>query len=174
MVMPKRRDPKLRELPAKFEPGFMSRMDGRLAVAQKLQAGFNEIVSDLGGPDDLSHLKRSLAERATFLEHVIRVFECEYVEGKVAKDEIGSWVQATNALTGLAKTLGIDRKRISHGAQAVELMSGVDLFDALRQMDIEDGWVPTPEQDERYRRRRELRRIEERATNSTTAANAGP
>ena len=57
------RERKQNKLPARYEKGFLSRLDGRTEIARELRAAFDEIVADQGGIEGLSHVRRSLVER---------------------------------------------------------------------------------------------------------------
>jgi len=117
--MPTKTKPKTTVVPIRYERGFLNRLDGRTEVAKALHANFETIASDLGGKAELSHVKSSLVERFVFLEATLNGIE-SVMAVKPDSDSMGQWIQAVNALTGLAKTLGIDRKYsnapwLSHG-----------------------------------------------------------
>lgn len=103
---------KHKNMPGKFQPGFLCRMDGRLEVSKNLHTAFIEVTDDMGGLESLSHVQATLAERFIFLEYALR-----NIEGRMAGDPdsatdlMGKWVQAINSLTGLARTIGLKRKR---------------------------------------------------------------
>lgn len=102
---------KTKKLPKSFQPGFLARLDNRLEVAQVLHAAFEEVTDDMGGMVNLSHAQKILAERFVFLEHFLRQLEVKIMmDPKEHKQEIGRWIQAINSLSGLAKTIGIERK----------------------------------------------------------------
>ncbi|QDT56276.1 hypothetical protein Pan44_43290 [Caulifigura coniformis] len=98
-------------VPAKFKPGFLSALDGRTDLAKALRANYEELVADLGGPDELGRVKRALVERFVWLEAILQTIEHELVSGEIDRNEaLGRWVQAVNSLSGLAKCLGIEKK----------------------------------------------------------------
>lgn len=100
---------KRRTLPTKYESGFLQRMDGRTEVAQRLRQNFGTIADEVGG--DLSHVKAALVERFVFLEAVMATTETEIAASPAnAPALIGSWVQQLNAMVGLSKVLGIERR----------------------------------------------------------------
>ncbi|MGC1274345.1 MAG: hypothetical protein WBC44_11615 [Planctomycetaceae bacterium] len=102
---------KPQNLPTKFRTGFLSGLDKRTDLAKSLRANYETIVEDLGGRDDLSHVKAALVERFVWLEAILKTIEHDLVTGDIDKAEaLGRWVQAVNSLSGLAKTLGIDRR----------------------------------------------------------------
>jgi hypothetical protein len=104
--------PKTPDLPERYVRGFIDKMDGRTDLAQRLQIAYQEICEDIGGEEDQTHLKLSLVERAVFLEFCLQKWEREILLDKATPDQIGKWIQATNSLLGLAKTLGLTRARI--------------------------------------------------------------
>jgi hypothetical protein len=110
-----RRNEKWRDqdVPAVFRPGFLERLDGRTEIAKSLRARFDEVVADLGGLEDLSGIRVSLLERFVFLERLLAKLEEEMAQApdsKTAMDIAGKWAQCLNTFTGLARTLGLDRK----------------------------------------------------------------
>jgi hypothetical protein len=119
--MPRKYVPKNPGLPSRYKAGFLNRLDRRTEVAKALQTNFDAIADDLGGRGELSHVKSSLVERFVFLEATLNRLENEMaMNPKDMGDAVGKWIQAVNALTGLAKVLGIDRKFsnapwLSHG-----------------------------------------------------------
>lgn len=107
----KNRSTKEQALPARFRVGFLRALDGRTDVAKALRASYDRIVADIGGASEIGHVKSALIERFVYLEAMLQSMEQEIAQGKVPMaDLIGRWTQATNALAGLAKTLGIERK----------------------------------------------------------------
>lgn len=68
-------------------------------------------MADLGGENNVSHMKQSLAERFVFLEALLGKIEAEMAKNpNGTEDLIGKWIQAVNSMTGIAKTLGLDRQ----------------------------------------------------------------
>ena len=72
-------------LPAKYEPGFLAKLDQRTELARLLRERFQGIAHDLGGPDDLSGIKASLLERFVFLEATLSRLECDLAGSEDAK-----------------------------------------------------------------------------------------
>ena len=98
-------------LPAKFEAGFLEKLDGRTEVCKMLRAAYEEIVTDLGGEAGLSHVQAAIVERFVFLEATLRAWERRIIEHPKESEVILSrWIQALYSLSGLAKTIGIERK----------------------------------------------------------------
>ncbi len=105
---------KPQSLPAKFKVGFLSVLDGRTDLAKALRASYEAVVNDIGGKDDVSTVKAALVERFVWLQAILQTLEHEMAQGLTDKAEaIGKWIQAVNALSGLAKVLGVDRKASS-------------------------------------------------------------
>jgi hypothetical protein len=110
------RERKQNKLPERYSKNFLAKMDGRIELARELKAAFEEVTNDLGGIDTLSHMNRSLCERFVFLEAVLRGLELQMAEEgtKQSKVDAGQllsrWIQGLNSLTGLARTLGLERR----------------------------------------------------------------
>lgn len=100
---------KSRDVPERFKAGWLDDLDGRRTLARELRQRYQELTDDLGGADELSYQRRTLAERAIWLEyHLAQQEQALAREGEGF--DAGRWVQACNALVGLMKTLGLDRK----------------------------------------------------------------
>ncbi|NKX43596.1 hypothetical protein HCU73_03255 [Roseibacterium sp. KMU-115] len=84
-------------------------MDGRTALAAEMRARWQELTDDLGGADRMSYAKRSLCERALWLEHWIREAERALAEGRPEDFDVSRWVYASNSLQGIFAKLGLDR-----------------------------------------------------------------
>ena len=102
--------PKLDAIPDKFAAGYIDRLDGRTAIAQDMRARWQAMTDDLGGEATLSYSQRSLVERALWLEHWLAVQERALADGDYQAFDAGRWTQACNALQGILKTLGIERR----------------------------------------------------------------
>jgi hypothetical protein len=97
-------------LPAKYEAGFLEKLDGRTEVCKMLRAAYDEIAGDLGGEQNLSHVQACICERFVFLEATLRGWEKQIIERpKESQMMLSRWIQALNSLCGLAKTIGIVR-----------------------------------------------------------------
>jgi hypothetical protein len=99
---------KSKDVPERFKAGWLDDLDGRRTLARELRQRYQELTDDLGGSDQLSYQRRTLAERAIFLEYHLSREEQQLAQGE--DFDAGRWVQACNALVGLMKTLGLDRK----------------------------------------------------------------
>ena len=94
--------------PKKFNTGWLSELDGRTAIAQVMRERYRAFTDDLGGSDSLSYAKRSLVERALWLEYWLA--EQEQALAKGHDFDVGKWTQAANALQGILTKLGLDRQ----------------------------------------------------------------
>lgn len=102
---------KNKQLPDKYERGFMRKLDGRTEVCQRLVAAYETIVEEAGGEGSLAHTKLALIERFVFLEATVQTWELELAQNPTASPELLSrWIQAVNSLQGLAKIIGIERQ----------------------------------------------------------------
>jgi hypothetical protein len=100
-----------KELPHSYKPGYLAQLDRRTELFQRLNGNFLSVVEDLGGASEIGHVKQALVERFVFLEAVLHKIEADLANNPDAtQDLIGKWIQAVNSLTGLAKTLGIERR----------------------------------------------------------------
>lgn len=102
--------PKIDAIPAKFAAGYLDRLDGRTAIAVEMRHRWQQVTADLGGEASLSYAQRSLIERALWLEHWLAIQEQSLADGDHASFDAGRWTQASNALLGLWRTLGLERK----------------------------------------------------------------
>ena len=117
--MPRKYQPKTdpEERPSEADDAA-GQVQGRLPVAarrpdrprQGVRSNRDAIVSDVGGPDEVGHVKNALVERFVWLQAILESLEQEMAKGQV--DKLGVWIQAVNSLSGLAKTLGIERKTV--------------------------------------------------------------
>lgn len=97
------------DIPAQFQAGYLDRLDGRTSIAATMRGRWQEITDDLGGAASLSYAKRSLVERALWLEHWLHVQEQALAEGRAQDFDAGRWTQACNSLLGIFAKLGLDR-----------------------------------------------------------------
>lgn len=109
--------PKMSQLPVKYEPGFLLRMDGRTELARSLMLTYNSVIDDLGGTVDLPYVKLALVERYVFLEEFLRQLEQKIAKSGAVNDPklLGVWTQGVNSLTGLSRLLGLGEKRRNSG-----------------------------------------------------------
>ena len=102
------RDMAAKQIPEKYSPGYLDNLDGRLAIAQVMRERFRAFTDDLGGADTLSYAKRSLVERALWLEYWLA--EQEQALAKGQDFDVARWTQAANALQGILSKLGLERQ----------------------------------------------------------------
>lgn len=100
--------PKLPNPPERYTPDWLASLDGRTQVAQVLRQRQQELCDDLGGLTQLSYQQKALVDRALFLEFHLQQEEMKLATG--AEFDSGKWVQATNALLGVFRTLGLQRQ----------------------------------------------------------------
>ncbi|QDV87164.1 hypothetical protein [Planctomycetes bacterium TBK1r] len=94
-----------------IEPGFLGTMDARTRLVRALKANYEAIVSDMGGPEEVSYVRNSLAERFTFLECLLESIEQDLASGKIDRTKgLARWTQAVNSLIGLSRVIGLNRR----------------------------------------------------------------
>ena len=96
------------DIPSKFNHGWLQDLDSRTALARELRERYQALTDDLGGADRLSYAQRSMAERALWLERFLVLEEQNLASGK--EFDAARWIQACNSLSGIFKTLGMERK----------------------------------------------------------------
>jgi len=99
---------RLMQPPAKYQEGFLTKMDFRTEKFHNLDRSFQQVVSDLGG--DLSRLELSLCERFVYIEMLIRGLEIEGANG----DEnafLDRYIKLSNSLNSICAKLGISRRK---------------------------------------------------------------
>lgn len=98
----------LASIPEKYTPDFMDRLDRRTVLGKAVSQTYHAVVSDLGGDDNLTTVKRSLVRRFVWFETMIQGIECRAAAGDPV--DIGVWTQLTNSWLGIARMLGLERK----------------------------------------------------------------
>lgn len=98
---------KLQAPPAKFERGFLDRLDGRSSVAQIIREQWLQMTDDLGGAETLSLGQTMLIERALWMNYWLRLEEQKLAEG--AAFDAGKVAAVTNTLQGVIAKLGLKR-----------------------------------------------------------------
>lgn len=97
--------------PIKYETNFLAKLDKRTDAYHLLNNSFQDIMSDLGGGESLSHVQKCLTERFVFLEYVLRTIELRIASApKKSTKLISRWIQALNSLVGLGRTIGLERR----------------------------------------------------------------
>ena len=92
----------------KYQLGWLSELDGRTAICQEMRERYNEFTDDLGGHKNLSYAKRSLVERALWLEYWLTTQELALAKGQ--EFDVARWTQAANSLQGILSKLGLERQ----------------------------------------------------------------
>lgn len=106
------RPDKIRSLPERYKAGFLSQLDKRSGLSQRMNFSFNALCEDLGGIAAMPYSQQMIAERATFLEEVCRRLEVTIVEDPVKHRELlGKWSVLTNSLIGATKLLGVTKSK---------------------------------------------------------------
>ena len=54
-------------MPKTFSAGFLSALDGRTELARALRSNYSTVVADVGGVEEVSHVKSALVERFVWL-----------------------------------------------------------------------------------------------------------
>jgi hypothetical protein len=99
----------LASIPEKYAPDFMERLDKRTVLGRAVLERYTGVVTDLGGDEALSNIKRSLVRRFTWFEVMLEGIECRAASGEDI--DIGSWTQLTNSWLGIARLLGLERRQ---------------------------------------------------------------
>ena len=98
----------LGEIPEKYTPDFMERLDKRTVLGKAISQRFETVATDCGGLDTLSHVKVGIVRRFIWMEAVIEGFELQLAAGNMI--DLGSYTQLINSWIGLARMLGLERK----------------------------------------------------------------
>jgi len=99
------------ELPSKYTIGFLATMDKRTELYERLSSTYVSIVDDLGGYESIATTKLALVERFVWLQEILRSLELEMTQSGDAKrtaEILAKWVQACNALQGIARAVGLE------------------------------------------------------------------
>jgi hypothetical protein len=99
----------LTTLPDKFRADFVERLDRRTSIAKAVLERIHALESDAGGAEGLSHARRSLIRRVTWLEMVVEHAEQRLATGQEV--DVGRHTQAVNALVGLYRVIGLERRQ---------------------------------------------------------------
>lgn len=97
------------ELPPRYSSDWLHRIDGRTKLAQAARMRLDDLHSNLGGRDALSYQERSLCKRIVWLEAQIEQREAALARGEEIDE--GRHTQSVNALVGLLKTIGLQRRQ---------------------------------------------------------------
>jgi hypothetical protein len=92
-------------LPARWEPKFLTKLDGRPAHIRTLKKRISRLMDDAGIE---SFQKEMLAERAVFMAARLETLEVKAMRGE--EIDFGSYTQSVNCFIGLMKSIGLERK----------------------------------------------------------------
>lgn len=98
----------MEHIPERYSHDWLESLDGRTRIARAVRERLTALETDLGGRDNLSYQRRSLAKRAVWLEAIIEQQEAALARGEGVDQ--GKLTQAVNSLIGLLKTLGLERQ----------------------------------------------------------------
>jgi hypothetical protein len=102
---PKRKDRQGATLPKRWEPRFWELADARHKTVRLVRERVEALTEDANVD---SEQKRLLVSRAAFLSLQLETLEVMASQG--GEFDMGKWTQGVNALTGLLKALGLDKK----------------------------------------------------------------
>ena len=105
-LKPTRRTDKEAALPAKFAPRFWEHCDMRLAVIRSIRSRYKTLYEACGGWE--SPQRDEIIQHLAFLSVMIETAEVTAAEE--GRFDAGSYVQSLNALMGILKALGLDRR----------------------------------------------------------------
>ncbi len=109
-------DTRQQTLPAKYEAGFLRRLDPNTELYARLQRAFQTIVDDVSGDEALAHIQLALIERFVFLEATLQSWEAEIALNPASHEKLLSrWIQALNCLQGLGRSIGVERMEKRNG-----------------------------------------------------------
>jgi hypothetical protein len=99
--------------PAKYQEGFLEKMDLRTTLYNNLNTSYKQVVRDLGGAGNLSRLELSLIERFVYCELLIRKTELEMAnsDNGSQKKFLMKWVRLNNAINSIIAKLGISKRK---------------------------------------------------------------
>jgi len=101
---------KVVELPETFAVGFWEDQDGRSIVVREIKRRVAQLSAHVGVD---SEQRRILVQRAVFLDVQLESMECAAIESRQL--EHGVYTSLTNALVGILRTLGIDKRAFKAG-----------------------------------------------------------
>jgi len=103
---------KLTIIPKRYQSNFLTRLDYRSELYIALSNSYDQIVTDLGGINNISRLEIGLVERYVFLEFVCRKREVELMEKlDYSPEAIQEVTRLTSLVSALAQKLGIIRRK---------------------------------------------------------------
>jgi hypothetical protein len=93
-------------LPTKFKPRFWKDSDSRIHVVRLVRKRYQLLMENCGGHE--SYQRDLLCQRVAFLSCVIETKEVKAAEGEDL--DLGSYTQMVNALVGLLRILGLEKR----------------------------------------------------------------
>lgn len=105
---------KLREVPARFSPDWLEKMDQRYAAVRTLRERFHSLVADYGGLEELGRAQQTLARRAVWLESMAESMEAQMMAGDPV--DSNKYANVINSLTNCLRTLGVKPPKQSRAA----------------------------------------------------------
>lgn len=106
--MPRRTKQKcLTQLPRRFDPNFIDRLNKNYALARIVLARRHELETHLGGAEELSYVQKALVKRTLWLELLVERYEQQVANGEQV--DVGAITQLNNSLKGLYKDLGLKK-----------------------------------------------------------------
>jgi hypothetical protein len=100
------KDKKEVQLPTRFVPRFWSDSDQRIATVRLIRKRYALLKEHAGG--DESYQRDLLCQRAAFMTCILETAEVRCAE--TGGLDLGSYVQGCNALNGILKHLGLERR----------------------------------------------------------------
>lgn len=91
-----------------YMEGFLHRLDFRMEEYVNMAKCYAQLISDLGGVENLSRIEQSLIERFVFVEYHIRKIEMEMIKSQNgnSKELVEQWQHYNNAINSIAAKLG--------------------------------------------------------------------
>lgn len=93
-------------IPGQFKPRFWEDSDMRCAVVKTIRRRYQLLKEHAGGGE--SFQRDLLCQRAAFLSIILETQEVKAAEG--GDLDVGVYTQGMNGLTGLLKTLGLEKR----------------------------------------------------------------
>lgn len=103
--MPKKSDRAIATLPERFVPQFWDECDGRIAIIREIRRRVDLLKADCASD---SYQKSILCERVIFIACQLETQERAAIEK--GQFDPGRYTQMVNALVGLLRSLGLERK----------------------------------------------------------------
>lgn len=105
---PRGRVVKPTEVPARYDPGFLDAMDGRVEAVRTLRQRLSQLMGDLGGERELSYQEKSLCKRIVHLERLIERREMSMAHGGTVDESVH--LAGINSLCALFGKIGLKRR----------------------------------------------------------------